>query len=57
MQQRTVEHAPMPQVLEETVEKVRLASRERAQQRTAEQVVDVHQFSGRDRREGEVGYT
>ena len=40
MQQRTVD-APMPQVLEETVEAVGLVLHERAQQRTAEQFEDV----------------
>ena len=34
----------VPPILEETVEMVRLVPRERVQQRTAEQIVDVPQF-------------
>ena len=39
-QQRAVEHAPVPQILEETLE-VKLAPHEQVQQRTAEQIVEV----------------
>ena len=44
MQQLTVEHAPVPQPREETVEAVRLIPRERVQQPTAEQIEDVPQL-------------
>ena len=36
VQQPTVEHAPVPQILEETVEVVRLSLHERVQQRTVD---------------------
>ena len=43
MQHRTVNHAPVPQFLDETVE-VKLVSQGRVQQQTAEQFVDVPQI-------------
>ena len=42
---------------EETVEMVRSVSHERVQQRAAEEIEDLPQISGRDRRDGEVGLT
>ena len=45
VQQQTVLHAPVPQILEETVEVVRFVQRERVQQRTAKKIVDVPPFA------------
>ena len=39
--QRTVEHVPVPHILEETVEVVRLVPQERVQQRIDEQMVEL----------------
>ena len=39
--QRTVEHVPVPRILEETVEVVRLVPQERVQQRIDEQMVEL----------------
>ena len=44
VQQRTVEHVPVPQTMKETVEAVAVVLSERVQQRTVEQIAGAPKF-------------